>query len=92
MADDLKPVQTRGGTRTVMQLVQMRGGTRTVMQLVQMRGEILYNIICYAICANAGWNAVQYSFVMQLCADDVKLVQMRSETQYSNDLLCNLCR
>jgi len=56
-ADEVKPVQTRGGTCTVMQLMQTRGGTRTVMQLVQtrggtytamqlvqMRGEILYNI------------------------------------------------
>jgi len=29
------------------------------MQLVQIRGETRYKFICYATCADEGWNAVE---------------------------------
>jgi len=41
----------------------------------QMRGTM----ICYATCANEGWNTVQYSFVMQFVQIKSNLCRWRVE-------------
>jgi len=39
-------------------------------------------------CADEGWNSVQYSFVMQLCADESNLCKCGMK----HVQLCNLCK